>query len=45
MTGKEAADMISDFAAQSDKYGVISEELFEAFQMAIDALIETDNMA
>lgn len=38
MTGKEAAEMISDFAAQSDKYGVISEELFEAFQMAVTAL-------
>ena len=38
MKGKEAAEMISDFAAQSDKYGVISEELFEAFQMAVTAL-------
>ena len=38
MTNKEAFKMISDFAAQSDKYGVISEELFDAFQMAISAL-------
>ena len=30
--------MISDFAAQGDKSGVISEELFKAFQMAVTAL-------
>ena len=42
MTYAEAAEMISDFAAQMDKYGQISEEMFEAFQLAVEVLEEKE---